>query len=110
MTTDGGRKDFAQERKGAMSSDYGARAALAINQLVPGPHRDKAVARLFGCSVRTAQYLRVGLFWTINRLNQASAVIPEFDAYVADPLLARCDALEREIADIRGMLRGKEHG
>lgn len=113
-----GASDMASEQDGKhlsnrgneTASDYGVRAGQAIERLVPGPNRDKEIARIFKITDRMARFLRRGQFWTIERLNQASLSIPGFDTYVADPLLARCDELEREIADIRDMLRGKEHG
>lgn len=52
--------------------NYAQRAARALDALIPPRDRDKAVARLFNCSVRTAKYLRVGKAWTLGRLNQAS--------------------------------------
>lgn len=61
-------------------SSYGMRAASALNKLIPAPYQDKRVARLMGCSVRMAQYLRRGECWTIERLNKASAALPGFDA------------------------------
>jgi len=77
----------ASEQKGKRGqgdcpvSDYGQRAATALDQLLPGPHRDKTVARLFGVSVRFAKYLRAGRHWTTHRLSQASAALGQaFDA------------------------------
>lgn len=89
--------------------DYGVRAADAINHLVPGPNRDKAVARIFRCSVRMARYLRSGQFWSIDRLNQASAKVPGFDEHIANPHLARYERIMQEIEDIREqhLKRGK---
>ena len=66
-------KSFAQE--GKMTFDFGLRAGSALDRLVPGPHRDKSIARLFGISVRMAKYLRAGEHWTADRLSQASAVL-----------------------------------
>lgn len=78
-------------------SDYGLRAAQALDTLVPGPHRDKAVARLFRCSVRMAQYLRRGEYWTADRLSQASRTLgAAFDVLLYDP-----DAMAAEIAELR---------
>lgn len=97
------------ERKNLSVSDYGARAAFAVDTLVPGPNRDKKVARLFSISVRMAQLLRAGRFWTTERLSQASRLLgSDFDALLADPSLlrARLCELEREIADIRNRLGG----
>lgn len=64
----------------ALFSSYGVRAAAALNKLIPSPYQDKRVARLMGCSVRMAQYLRRGECWTIERLNKASAALSGFDA------------------------------
>lgn len=64
----------------ALFPSYGVRAATALNKLIPSPYQDKRVARLMGCSVRMAQYLRRGECWTIERLNKASATLPGFDA------------------------------
>lgn len=104
------RKVLAHQRKAErMTADYGQRAALALDRCIPGPNRDKAVARLFGVSVRRAQYLRRGQFWTAERLSQASAALERFDQYISSPnLIARIDELEAEIADIRTYLRGEE--
>ena len=86
-----------------MSADYGVRAGMALNHLVRGPHRDKAVARLLGVSVRMAKYLRAGQFWTTARLSQAGRLIDGFDAYLASPewVLARLDELAVEVERLR---------
>lgn len=85
-----------------MTADYGQRAALALDRCVTGPNRDKAVARLFGVSVRMARYLRCGQHWTAERLTQASAALQGFDQYIATPNIhARLDALEAELAALR---------
>lgn len=64
-----------------MTSDYGQRAAVALDQLLPGEHRDKIVARMFNVSLRMAKYLRAGQHWTADRLSQASALLgAAFDA------------------------------
>jgi hypothetical protein len=64
----------------AAMSDFGIRAAVAIDSLLPGPHKDKRVARLFGVSVRLAQYLRQGKHWTVDRMSQASRLLgSDFD-------------------------------
>lgn len=103
------RKNLADERKGdRMTADYGQRAALALDRCVPGPNRDKAVARLFGVSVRMAQYLRRGQFWTAERLTQASAAMQEFDQYIAAPNLhQRLDALQTELEELREQVRAR---
>lgn len=51
------------------------RAALALDRGYPGAHRDKRIARDFGISTRTAQYLRAGQCWTMERLAQASSIL-----------------------------------
>lgn len=77
-------------------SDYGARAAAALNEFLPGQHRDKTVARLFGVSLRLAQYLRAGQCWTTERFTQASKAFGvDFDLR-----LSGID-LHSEIADMR---------
>lgn len=104
MASDEKGKHIAQE--GNMSSDYGQRAGLAINFLVPGPHRDKKIAGIFGVSVRLAKYLRAGRCWTVERLNQASQRISDFDAYLASPDFgSRIDTLERQLAELRDDIR-----
>jgi hypothetical protein len=66
--------------KSSEGLDYALRAARALEELIPERNRDKAIARLFNCSVRMAVYLRRGEKWTIARLNQASAALgAEFD-------------------------------
>jgi len=99
-------KDIAQKGNGTMS-DYGIRAAVIIDRLVPGPHRDKTLARIFGCSLRMVKYLRSGRHWTIDRLNQASAKIVGFDEALSTPNLhLRLDEIEREINEIRDNIAG----
>lgn len=93
-------KEIAPECKGPMTADYGIRAARAVNELVPRPHRDKALQRMFDCSLRMAKYLSAGQFWTIDRLNQASAILgAPFDA-----ALMGADAEQRELQDIAARL------
>lgn len=103
-------KILANQRKGRMTADYGQRAAYALGRCVSGPNADKIVAGAFGISVRMARYLRNGLFWTTERLNQASGAFKNFDGYLAAPdqLHARLDELEHELADLRAMLRGED--
>lgn len=97
-------------------TDYGLRAAAALNDLIPGPHRDKAVARLFNCSVRFAKYLRAGQHWTADRLSQASRVlgadfdirlngIPVFQVPTTPQLHERIDALEAEFRALQQHLK-----
>lgn len=70
-----------------MTSDYGMRAAIALNDLLPSQHRDKTVQRLFNVSLRTAKYLRAGRHWTTDRLSQASAALgAAFDAALYSPV------------------------
>src|SRR5688572_9462555 len=87
-------------RRRAVTADYGQRAAMALERCIPGPNRDKAIARLFGVSDRMARYLRCGQHWTAERLGQASQALgARFDAYVAstDVVCAELDRLEGEI-------------
>lgn len=107
MAINQGGKNPSNRGSGHMPSDYGQRAALAINDLVPGPNRDKALARIFRCTDRMVRYLRNGRYWSIDRLNQASAAIKGFDAYIASPLHARFSALEQELGELREMLGGE---
>lgn len=105
-------KTLANQGKPPVSADYGQRAAFALNQCVRGPNADKQVAIAFKITTRMAKYLRKGLFWTTDRLNQASAAYKNFDAYLASPVQihARLDELEQELADLRSMLRGEDDG
>lgn len=91
-----------------MSSDYGIRAARALDLSTSGPHRDKIIARAMNISTRTVQYLRSGQHWTTDHLNRASAAFKNFDAYLASPeqLHARLDEMENELSELRRMLRG----
>ena len=99
-------KHLAQGGSGKVSADYGQRAAYALDRCVPGPHRDKKVAGIFGVSVRMAKYLRQGHFWTTDRLTQASRALQNFDAYIASPNIhQRLDALEAEIVALRQQIR-----
>lgn len=107
MATNQDGKDIANRGNGAVSSDYGVRAGSALNRLVPGPNRDKAIARLFDVSDRMARYLRAGQFWTVDRLNIASQRIAGFDAYLASPdFHTRLDQIARELDEIRSNIRG----
>lgn len=99
----------SQKGNHKMTADYGQRAAIALDRCIPGPHRDKEVARLFGCSVRFAKYLRRGQHWTADRLTQASRALKSFDEYLASPNLhRRLDALEAEIAELRKDIQDRE--
>ena len=93
-------KDLAPNGNAPMTADYGRRAAAALDLLIPGPHRDKAIARLFGTSVRMAKYLRSGRHWTAERLSQASRALGAgFDVALYSPApSAQHDAEMAEIA------------
>lgn len=84
-----------------LPSDYGQRAAIALDELIPSQHRDKTVARLFDVSVRFAKYLRRGQYWTIDRLDQASRLIEHFDEFVASPEKMRGIRMEMDELDKR---------
>lgn len=91
------------QRETKLPSDFGQRAAMALDDLLPPQHRDKTVARLFDVSVRFAKYLRRGQHWTINRLDQASKVIEGFDICLASPkslevMRMEMDELEKRLA------------
>lgn len=96
-------KGNSSARKVHRVSDYGARAAAALNDLLPGQHRDKRVARKFGVSLRTAKYLRAGQHWTTERLSQASALLGKaFDAAIYRP--ASDEQHNSEMDEIAGRL------
>lgn len=102
MATETGGSIASQKGRARMTADYGQRAAIALDRCIPGPYRDKQVARLFGVSVRFAKMLRAGQHWTAERLTQASQALKGFDEYLASPNLhRRLDALEAEIAELR---------
>jgi len=48
---------------------------LLIAERIAERNRDKAVARMFGVSLRMAKYLREGKHWTVDRLQMASALL-----------------------------------
>jgi hypothetical protein len=110
MASEPERKDIAHQRNGdRMTADYGQRAALALDRCVPGPNKDKAVARLLNVSVRMAQYLRRGQHWTAGRLTQASATLRGFDQYISAPNIhQRLDAMEAELTELRQHLKESE--
>lgn len=89
-------------------SQIGARAAVALDLCVPGPNRDKRVARLFRCSVRLAQYLRKGQCWTAARLSQASGVLgADFDIALAGiDIGAEIAQLRARLNELEGRIRG----
>lgn len=103
---------------------FALRAGSALDRLVSGPHRDKTIARMFGVSPRMAQYLRAGLHWTIERLDQASRQLgADFDRILAgdsqemhvsemNDIAARLAALEAKInaQEAAGQVRNVETG
>jgi hypothetical protein len=94
-----------------MSADYGIRAATALNLLLPGQHRAKALQRMFDVSERTAKYLLAGQHWTTARLSQAGKAIEGFDELISTPNLhARMDAMETQIAELQRQVRDKGDG
>jgi hypothetical protein len=100
-------------------NDFAGNAGYALDLLVGerigARYRDKAVARMFGVSLRMAKYLREGKSWTPKRLRMASALLGrDFDVLVIMPLRGgiepeeihdRIDAvenrIEREIEQLR---------
>ena len=108
MASDQERTRNARIVQRQMSSDYGIRAARALDLAVPGPNRDKLIARAMNVSLRTAQHLRSGQRWTTERLNQASRAFTNFDAFLAcpDQLYAYLDDMEQKLADFRALLGG----
>lgn len=95
------------------------RAAQALDAAFPGPNRNKAVARAFGCSIRTAKYLRAGRNWHEGRLAQARALLGDvFDIAFSEPLPiaqyklkiqeleARLSRLERDIVEMPSTASG----
>lgn len=67
-------------------SNYGNRAAAALDQLLPRPHRAKILARMLECSVRTAKHLLAGERWHHRRLTQASELLGDaFDVALSRP-------------------------
>jgi hypothetical protein len=100
--------------------NYALRAARALEELIPAANRDKAIAQVFNCSVRMAQYLRQGEKWTIERLNQARAVFgAEFDRRLCaldqivptpDDINARLSRIEILVADLLRQQGGGDAG
>jgi len=85
---------------------------MALERCIPGPNRDKAIARLFGVSDRMARYLRCGQHWTVERLTQASTALQGFDQYISTPNIHhRLDAMEAELTELRQHLKasGGDH-
>jgi hypothetical protein len=83
-------------------NDFAGNAGFALDflvaQRIAEQNRDKAVARMFGVSLRMAKYLREGKHWTVNRLSTASALLGrDFDVLVIVPL--RCGIAPEEIHD-----------
>jgi hypothetical protein len=103
--------DFAQNAGYALD--------LLVGERIAAQNRDKAVARMFGISLRMAKYLREGKHWTVGRLMTASALLGrDFDVLVIVPLRCgidpeeihdRIDAvgtqIEQEIEELRGEVR-----
>lgn len=111
MASDLGGKIVANRGKRSVTADYGQRAALALERCIPGPNRDKAIARLFNVSDRMARYLRCGQYWTAERLSQASAAIKQFDSYISAPNIhARLDEMEAELTALREQLKSNGGG
>lgn len=110
MASEPAGKTTSKSGRPRMSSDYGQRAAFALNLCSRGPNSDKLAAQAFRCSDRMVRFLRKGMFWTTDRLNQASAAFRHFDAYLAAPdqLHTRIDEIEQELADLRSLLRGED--
>jgi len=118
MTNDLKGNDFAYA-----GNDFARNAGFALDflvaQRIAERNRDKAVARMFGCSMRTAKYLREGKHWTIDRLRMASSLLGrDFDILVIIPL--RCgvepeaihdhidaveNQIEQEIEELRSEVR-----
>jgi hypothetical protein len=106
MPSDIEGKDFAYA-----GNDFAGNAGFALDflvaQRIAEQHRDKAVARMFGVSLRMAKYLRQGKHWTVDRLRMASALLGrDFDVLVIVPLSSgiepeeihdRIDAVENQI-------------
>jgi hypothetical protein len=96
-------------------TDFALRAGQALEALLPERDRDKAIARLFNCSVRMAKYLRTGQSWTVERLGQASAALGEaFDRLVFGGALddtrlaAESEAIHQRIAEQQTRIRELE--
>lgn len=120
MATDEQRNNIAELRNVIAPTVYEERAGGALRALIAGPHADKLTARVFSCSIRTAQNLRRGRHWTIQRLTQASAVLgAAFDQALYSPVLGEehyaemaeiTDRLARLEARIAEMDRGGDTG
>jgi hypothetical protein len=116
MTSDMKGSAFAYQ-----GNDFAQNAAYALNLLVgeriAARNRDKAVARMFGVSLRMAKYLREGKHWTVDRLTLASALLGrDFDILVIVQLRCgidtegihdRIDAVETQIEQEIEVLRGE---
>jgi hypothetical protein len=104
-------------------NDFAGNAGLALDflvgQRIAERNRDKAVARMFGVSLRMAKYLREGKHWSVPRLTMASALLGrDFDVLVIVPLRLAIDPdelhdridgvgnqIDQEIAVLRGEVR-----
>jgi hypothetical protein len=113
MVSEKERSNFAME-----CNDFAQRAGSALDELVPGPNRDKLVARMFRCSERLAQYLLAGKCWTVKRLSIASAMLgQDFDHLLlgagrparqppsSDELMQRFDHLEEQVQELLTEIR-----
>ena len=88
-----------------MDSDYGARAAAALGEIIPPKrHRPKVVQKLFRCSRSMAYYLLAGDHWTAKRLSQASELLGDaFDAAFSKPENSFQRQLEGQRMDAEAM-------
>jgi hypothetical protein len=92
-----------------------SRAGAALDAMIPDSNRDKIIARLFGVSVRMAQYLRCGKCWTVERLSTATEILGEeftnrvwesvLEPPTTDELLMRFDRLERQVEELLTEMR-----
>jgi hypothetical protein len=78
-------------------------AALALETLFAGRHRDKRIAQAFKITPRMARYLLNGEHWLRERLEQLDALL---EPRVSKEALAnRLNQLERELATLFRLLR-----
>jgi hypothetical protein len=88
-------------------SIFGKRAGRALKALFPEQHRDKAIARFFGCTVRMARYLQAGEYWSRERLDYASRALGvEFDRFLVprDEPIVQKETIEARLARIEDQL------
>ena len=102
-------------------NDFAGNAGFALDflvaQRIAEQNRDKAVARMFGISLRMAKYLREGKHWTVERLTIASSLLGrDFDVLVIVPMRYgiepetihdRIDEVENQIEQELEVLRGE---